>query len=70
MLFRGVLLQFCYYLSDRQAQEQLNLHLATDADNELITTVTVIAGNMADSEIFEPLVNHNSREALLCWQGP
>jgi transposase, IS5 family len=37
-------------------------HLATDADSELITAVTVMPTNVADSEVFEPLVDHDARE--------
>lgn len=32
-------------------------HLATDADSELITAVAVTPGNVADSDVFEPLVD-------------
>lgn len=37
-------------------------HLATDADSELITAVAVTPGNVADSDIFEPLVDRDARE--------
>jgi IS5 family transposase len=37
-------------------------HLATDADSELITAVAVTPGNVADSEVFEPLVDRSARE--------
>jgi len=37
-------------------------HLATDADSELITAVEVTPGNVADSEIFSPLVDSEAQE--------
>jgi len=37
-------------------------HLATDADSELITTVAVTPGNVPDSEVFAPLVDHQAQE--------
>ena len=37
-------------------------HLATDADNELITMVSVTPGNVADSAVFAPLVDHQAQE--------
>lgn len=37
-------------------------HLATDADSELITAVAVTPGNVADSQVFEPLVDLQARE--------
>jgi len=37
-------------------------HLATDADSELITAVAVTPGNVADSAVFEPLVDPPARE--------
>ena len=37
-------------------------HLATDADSELITAVTVTPGNVADSDKFAGLVDPRARE--------
>ena len=37
-------------------------HLATDADSELITAVAVTPGNVADSEVFAPLLDPQARE--------
>ena len=37
-------------------------HLATDADSELITAVAVTPGNVPDSEVFAPLVDHQAQE--------
>jgi len=37
-------------------------HAAIDADSELITAVAVTPGNVADSEVFEPLVDPQARE--------
>jgi len=36
-------------------------HPATDADSELITAVEVTSGNVADSDILEPLVDRDAR---------
>ena len=37
-------------------------HLATDADSELITAVAVTLANVADSEVFAPLLDPQARE--------
>jgi len=37
-------------------------HLATDADSELITAVSVTPGNVPDSEVFVPLVDQQAQE--------
>ena len=37
-------------------------HVAIDADSELITAVAVTPGNVADSEVFEPLVDPQAQE--------
>ena len=37
-------------------------HIAIDADSELITAVEVTPGNVADSGVFEPLVDPQARE--------
>jgi IS5 family transposase len=37
-------------------------HIAIDADSELITAVAVTPGNVADSEVFIPLVDRQARE--------
>ena len=37
-------------------------HIAIDADSELITAVEVTPGNVADSEVFEPLVDPQAQE--------
>ena len=37
-------------------------HLATDADSELITAVSVTPGNVPDSEVFAPLLDHHAQE--------
>jgi len=37
-------------------------HQATDADSELITAVSVTPGNVPDSEVFAPLVDHQAQE--------
>jgi len=37
-------------------------HLAIDADSELITAVEITPGNVADSEVFEPLVDPRAQE--------
>ena len=37
-------------------------HAAIDADSELVTAVEVTPGNVADSEVFEPLVDPQARD--------
>jgi len=37
-------------------------HIAIDADSELITAVEITPGNVADSEVFEPLVDQQAQE--------
>jgi len=37
-------------------------HLATDADSELITAVSVTPGNVPDSEVFAPLLDQQAQE--------
>ena len=37
-------------------------HLALDADSELITAVAVTPGNVADSQVFSPLIDPQARE--------